>query len=327
MHILIVDQSTIPVKKYGGTERVIWSLAKELVQMGHKVTFLVKAGSHCDFAKVLIIDETRKLAEQVPPDVDVVHLNVLPDGEMPKPYIVTFHGNINHQADLDLNTVFVSRNHAARFGSASYVHNGLDWNEYPKPLLDNPRSYFHFLGDASWRVKNVKGAIDVITKTKQERLKVLGGHRINFRMGFRLTLSPRVSFAGMVGGAEKTNLLQGSKGLIFPVRWNEPFGLAITESLYMGCPIFGTPYGSLPELVHNDVGFLSNNSTALAQAVEGADAFSRRLCHEYTADVFNSKKMAEAYLEKYQVVMNGGKLNKKHPRLQQVQQEKFLDWK
>ncbi len=94
----------------------------------------------------------------------------------------------------------------------------------------------------------------------------------------------------------------------------------------MGCPVFGTPYGSLPELVNKEVGFLSNNSTALAEAIERADGFNKSTCHQYAADVFNSKKMAEAYVQKYEQVMNGEKLNKKNPRLVKVQTEKFLSW-
>ena len=58
--------------------------------------------------------------------------------------------------------------------------------------------------------------------------------------------------------------------MIFPVRWHEPFGLAIVESLYFGCPVFGTPYGSLPEIVAPDVGVLSARASDLAEAVRGA---------------------------------------------------------
>jgi len=55
-----VNTGLIPVKLYGGTERVIYSLGKELVKLGHDVTYLVKEGSYCNFAKVLFID-TKKL--------------------------------------------------------------------------------------------------------------------------------------------------------------------------------------------------------------------------------------------------------------------------
>ena len=95
--------------------------------------------------------------------IDVVHLNHHVN-EIPNiPYIQTMHGNVNHTLELDHNTVFVSKNHAARFGSDCYVHNGIDPMDYGTPVLhkDAVKNYFHFLGDAAWRVKNVKGAIQI----------------------------------------------------------------------------------------------------------------------------------------------------------------------
>lgn len=326
MHILIVNPSQIPAATYGGTERVIWYLGKELVGLGHKVTYLVNKGSYCNFADVLFLDPAKPVSEQIPEHIDVVHFNMAPTGKIRKPYLVTMHGNCNDFSEFDINTVFVSGNHASRFNSYSFVYNGLDWDDYGPVQLDNKREYFHFLGNAAWRVKNVKGAIKVISSVKGEKLKVLGGRRLNIKMGFRLTLNPNIQFSGMVGGPEKLALLQKSKGLIFPVRWSEPFGLAITESLYFGCPVLGTPYGSLPELVPADVGFLSNNSQQLADVVRNIDKFSRKRCHEYATDVFNSRKMAETYLEKYTTVLNGGTLNKVKPRLIKQQTEKFLEW-
>lgn len=237
------------------------------------------------------------------------------------------HGNSNNLSELDKNTVFVSQNHASRYNSNSYVYNGLDWSEYSTPELKNKRNYFHFLGNAAWRVKNVSGAIDVIKKTKTEKLKVLGGVRFNFKMGIRFTFSSNVSFAGMVGGKGKFKLLNGSKGLIFPVKWHEPFGLAIIESLYYGCPIFGTPYGSLPELVKENVGFLSDKSHELAEAVLNVDNYSRQRCHEYAMEEFNAKKMALEYLKKYEIVISGNRLNTNAPKLLKIQEQKWLDWK
>jgi glycosyltransferase involved in cell wall biosynthesis len=326
MKILIVNTSVIPVNKYGGTERVIWDLGKELVQLGHEVTYLVQAESSCPFAKVIFLDSTKPLAQQIPDEIDFVHFNFAFNEEISKPYLITHHGNRNDFYEFDVNSVFVSENHAARFGSQSFVHNGLDWNNYEKPNLTNERNYFHFLGKAAWRLKNVQGAIDVILKTKKEKLKVLGGHRFNINMGFRFTPSPRIRFHGMIGGEEKNQLLQNSKGLIFPVKWHEPFGLAITESLYFGCPVFGTPYGSLTEIVHKEVGLLSNSSAILSEAIENANSFSKIKCHEYANEMFNSKKMALSYLEKYNIILNGGQLNENPPKLLQLQETKFLEW-
>ncbi len=328
MRILIVHSETIPVKLYGGTERVVWSLGKELSALGHEVTFLVKKGSYCDFAPVFLIDETHSIVDQVPGEFDVVHFFFKPKDtdRMLLPYVITIEGNANDFRSFDRNTIFVSKNHAQRYGSDVYIHNGIDWDDYTAPGLDKPRSYFHFLAKAAWQVKNVRGAISVIKKTRTERLEVLGGVRFNFKMGMRFTFSPKVRFRGMVGGAEKDALLNGSKGLLFPVRWHEPFGIAITESLYYGCPVFGTPYGSLPELVSEDVGYLSNREDELVNAVENSDSYSKQRCHEYARDVFNSKIMALSYLEKYEKVMNGENLNDKSPKLKKIQEEKFLKW-
>jgi len=327
MNILIVCPSVIPAKMYGGTERVIWYLGKELTKMGHKVTFLVAQGSYCDFASVIYFESKKSLSEQIPPSTDIVHFHIQPSEPIAKPYVVTIHGNCNDFSEFDTNSIFVSKNHAARFGSDSFVHNGLDWDDYGRPNLSSKRHYFHFLGKAAWSVKNVKGAIDIIKSTHEEKLHVLGGYRLNMKMGFRFTLSPRVHFKGMVGGAEKNMLLAGSKGLIFPVRWHEPFGLALTESLYFGCPVFGTPYGSLPEIITPEVGFLSTNSVEIVNEIKNVDRYSRVMCHEYAVDVFNSKKMAESYIEKYLKVLNGEQLNPVSPKLVEKQMVKLLDWK
>lgn len=328
MRILIVNTCTIPVHLYGGTERVIWGLGKELAQLGHNVTYLVNNGSTCEFASVIHIDETKPILDQITTNFDIVHFHFEPKGlgSFGLPYIITMHGNSNSFDELDKNTVFVSRNHAERFGSDSFVHNGLDWSDYTAPDFKTKREYFHFLGNAAWRVKNVVGAIDVIKETKSEKIKILGGTRFNVNMGIRFTFSPRASFVGMVGGVRKYKLLNGSKGLIFPVRWHEPFGLAITESLFYGCPVFGTPYGSLPELVTKDFGYLSNKKEELKNAILNAGDFSQQKNHEYAVDNFNSKKMTEAYMKKYETVISSKHLNQANPKLKEQSQSKFLDW-
>ena len=328
MKILIVNNSVIPVKLYGGTERVIWYLGKELSKLGHHITYLVNRGSTCDFATVINIDESIDIINQIPNNIDFVHFNFAPYNidRINKPYLITIHGNINDTNNFDMNSVFVSMNHASRYSSSSFVHNGLDWSDYTKPNFTKERKYFHFLGKAAWRVKNVRGAIDVVKNSKAQSLKVLGGVRFNMKMGLRFTLSPRISFYGMVGGNKKDSLLNGSKGLIFPVRWHEPFGLAITESLYYGCPVFGTPYGSIPEIVKDDFGYCSNESAKLTVAIEDYQKYNSKDCHEYALTEFNSKKMALAYLEKYEMVLCNEKLNLVAPHLKEIQTQKFLDW-
>jgi glycosyltransferase involved in cell wall biosynthesis len=323
MHILIVNNTSIPVQKYGGTERVIWWLGKQLVKQGHQISYLVAPGSYCDFAGVHYLDHHIPFNQQIPEGVDVVHLNCKVN-ETPKiPYIITLHGNTNDQNPLDINTVFVSKNHANRYGSDSFVYNGIDPADYGDPGLNQSRNYFHFLGDAAWRVKNVRGAIKIAQKAKI-KLSVIGGNRFNFNQGIRLTFDPRIQFNGMQGGEAKNEILKGSKGLIFPVLWNEPFGLSIIESLYFGCPAFGTPYGSLQEIIQPQVGFTSNSMSALIQAVKEASLFDKKICHEFVMDYFTSTQMANNYLVKYESVLNGQNLNSNAPILKAIQKDKFL---
>ena len=325
MNILIHHPGIIPPLKYGGAERVIYYLAKELNKKGHNVFCLVDKASSCDFATVIPFDKNKKIMQQIPKKIDIIHFHSTPQEFIPVPYVVTIHGNGSLNEEFDINSIFVSKDHAKRHKAKSFVYNGFDWSHYGQPRLDNKRTYFHFFGKAAWRVKNLKGAIQVILNTPKEKLKVLGGHRINFNMGFRITVSPRIYFYGMVGDKKKIELLQGSKGLLFPVLWSEPMGLAIVESLYMGCPVFGTPYGSLPELINSDIGFLSNNHEELVEAILNSDNYNRDACHEYARDNFNSKIMAEKYLEKYELVLNGHQLNEKKPKLIQSD-PKFLEW-
>ncbi|MBQ9671621.1 MAG: glycosyltransferase [Prevotella sp.] len=308
MHITLVHDHVLPIVKYGGTERVIWGMGRQLARMGHQVTFLAHKGSTCPFGRVVEINPEKSLGSQIPEDTDVVHFsNYVVHDDLTKPYVVTINGNVV-DGEVDPNAVFVSRNHAERFGSKSFVYNGLDWDDYGEADLSQPRSHFHFLGKAAWRVKNVRGAIRIAKMIDGGHLDVLGGYRLNLKMGFRLTLSPRIHFYGMVDNMGKKRVIQQSRGMIFPVRWHEPFGLCLIESLYYGAPVYGTPMGSLPELIGPEVGFLSNDEARIADFINSHPDFSPKVCHEYAADKFNIRVMTEEYLKRFEIVMNGTSL-------------------
>lgn len=318
MHILIVDGSgPIPALKYGGTERVIWGLGKCLHELGHKVTYLVPEGFTGDFAESIPLNQTKDLNGQIPNDVDVVHLNYSPPQPINKPYIITMHGNPWPDEKLDLNTVFISKNHAERHNSAVFVHNGLYWEDYGLPNLNRPRTYFHFLGKASRRVKNVFGAAKIVSKAKGS-LMVMGGERWTFRnftRGLRYVLNPKLSFLGMLDDTEKMKIMERSKALVFPVEWHEPFGLVIIESLYAGCAVFCTTNGSLPELLIPKVGMASNDSTELAKTLKNFNYDPHR-CHSYAKEHFNAKKMTLEYIKLYEKVMAGKNLHTIRPSYQ-----------
>lgn len=322
MNIVIVHDSKIPVTKYGGIERVIWDLGYELVKMRHHLTYLVGRGSECPFAKVLYYNPAISLSNQIPADTDFVNIHFNTDEEITFPYLITIHGNLPVNTKFRRNVNFISGNHAKRYGADAFVYNGLNWDIYGNPNFMAKQNYVHFLGKAAWRIKNVRGAIRIASKSKTE-IKILGGSRINVKMGIRITTSRWARFYGMVGGEKKLDLIRKSKALLFPVLWHEPFGLAIIESLYFGCPVLGTKFGSLPELVTKEVGFLSNSEKELIDSFKQLNSFNRQRCHEYARDLFNSRVMAENYLKLYEKVLNGEKINKNIPEYKEHENRIF----
>lgn len=313
MHVLLVNNSPIPVYGYGGTERVIWDLGQMLVRLGHRVSYLVPEGSTCDFGAVLPIRPDAPWDSQIPADVDITHFQFNPRTEIGTPYLVTEHGNARKPKPLPRNTVFLSRDHAARYGSTEFVYNGLQWESYGAVDFARPRDHYHFLGKAAWRVKNVSGAIRVAQLAGVE-LDVLGGDRINFRRGFRWTLSRRIHFFGMVGGAQKTERLNASRGLIFPVRWHEPFGLAVIE-----------PVLRLPRVLDALRRAAGTGARRMRRAGGQRQCPGRggarqplrpRACHDHAVRHFGAERMARDYLRMYERVLAGETLNAQAPVIQ-----------
>lgn len=315
MNIVIVDRGNkIPATKYGGTERVIWGLGYELNKMGHQITFIVPSGSSCNFGNIIVYNPEVDLETLIPKDTDFVHMNFPPENELSFPYLITIHGNLTKGDVLPLNSVFISKNHAERNNSDIFVYNGLLWEDYPIIDLNKKRDYFHFLAKASWKIKNLPGAAEIAIKSKN-KLKVLGGNKwkmYNFKRKPFYTLNPSISYCGLVDNFQKMEIIQHSKGLLFPVKWDEPFGLAMIESLYAGCPVFGTKKGSLPEIINENVGFLGNNIDEIVEAVK-TKKFDPKICHIYAVENFNSKIMSENYLKLYKKILNGETLNKTAP--------------
>lgn len=301
MKIALLIDSVIPAKYYGGTQRVVCALGKSLKDLGHQVIFIAKKESKPSFGKFLTLESQ---SPKIPNDVDIAHFHYVPPKQYLKklkiPFIITIHGN-NYSYIPD-NAIFVSKNHAKRHNSTNYVHNGLYWEDYPKPIFTKKKEYFHFLGNGAWKVKNLKGTINIVKQNK-EHLAVIGASRLNFKMGFRLSLSNKIKFYSKANDEQKANILSKSKGLIFPVLWDEPFGLAIIESLYYGTPVFGTTKGSLPELIKKEHGILVNDYKNLKDAILSYQNYNPNQLSKYAYENFHSKQMAEKYLRFYKVAI------------------------
>ena len=332
MNILIVCDSKMPVSPYDDKGRQAWWLGSGLSESGHNVTLLLKEEVACSFAKTLVYQEKKPLSEQIPDSTDVVHFHQEPKTAPEIPYIITLHENVLAPRTLDRNTVFLSHSHAQLHGGSVFVYPGVDFSTYTAPDFSAKRIWYHFLGNAARKGRNIRGAIDIAQKSGG-RLHVVGGTRVNFRQGFRIPLSSSARFHGMLSPDGRDSILNSSKGLIIPLLWQEPFSLSVVESLYFGCPVFGTPYGALPEQLgkkpshrqgnfpasgsveayYSEFGSLSVKKAELIDAVKAAGEFDQIRCHEYAATEFSSRRMTDDYIRLYEQVIKGIPLNAEAP--------------
>lgn len=302
MHVALYFHDRLPVKGYGGTQRVVVWLARGLAQLGHRVSLIAGEGSNVPEATLIPVDLKRTrspgfdLTPLLPPNLDIVH-SFAPSVTPPAaPYVCTQEGNSRPGKIPPEYTIFVSANHAARNGRTAFVYNGIDPAEfgYRKEKGD----YDLFLG----RLHKEKGyhlAIEGALRSGR-KLVVAGGWRPSFR---RL-----VKFVGEVDGTDKADLLSGARCLWMPALWDEPFGLTLTEALMSGTPVIGTTRGSLPEIITPDVGGLGDTLDELVAIAERIGQVDPARCRERAERHFSHRGMAEEYLRFYQHFLETGGL-------------------
>ncbi len=307
MQITLYHDARVPPLHYGGTERVFYWLAKGLSSLGHSVSLIARKGSHVPGVTVIPCHQN-DWESLIPAQTDILHLANTPQRALKKPYLVTIGGYGQKNEIFHPNTLFVSQSHARFHNSQHFVYNGIDITDY---FCDTHReNYLVFLAKASWKVKNLIGAITLAQKA-QLPLYVMGNRNHSswwdrFFRSFRR--HPPIHYFGMVGDLEKRELLRKAKALLFPVRWHEPFGLAVTEALASGCPVFGTPYGSLPEIITPQTGRLSTHSDELAKICQ-EHVFSPQACRNRVTQGFTHLQMAQNYLKYYEQILTHGDLS------------------
>ncbi len=282
----------LPVKKYGGAQRVVTWLSNALADMVCKIYLLAPKG------EVIHIKQGHKIEDLLPLDVDVVHLHFNVEEEFTKPVVVTMHGVTSPEFKHHKNTIFLSRSHAQRYSSGHFVYNGIDPNEYI--FSDKKDDYFLFLSKVSRSSKGVDTAIELARKMKFKFI-IAGGRKF--------CLDRNISSLGEVEGEQKAQLLAKARALIFPIRWGEPFGLVTTEALLSGTPVITTRMGAMPEIVTQDVGFMCDSFEEMKSAIQNVDSIDPHKCRERVLEHFTSDIISKKYLDYYHRVVETGSID------------------
>jgi len=313
MKILFEHSGILPVKRYGGTERILYWHMKELVRQGHEVFLIGHPQSEVTSIGVKLIHRAEGVdwRHQVPAGIDIIHVFYDPGEAVVKefPVLVTIQGNGQQGEFFPKNTTFVSRKHAEIHGAKQFVHNCLDFSEYPKHLRKNPKRFDHFLflAKASWKVKNLDHCIKA-ARRNHKHLHIAGGkHYLSY-------FSTLVHSYGMVDQAGKNNLFDKTDALLWPVRWHEPFGIAIIEAFAGGLPVIASPYGSMPELITEKVGKICSSLTELTEFLSAREnPFDSEQIRHYVETQFDVSIMTGHYLNYYKLVVAGNLLNETNP--------------
>lgn len=333
----------VPPTGYGGIEWVVALLADGLVDAGCEVTLLASGGSRTRAELRTVFDEPPS-ANLGDPFHDVVHAaaayrdrhryDVVHDHSgiigpaigaflADPPVVHTLHGPWTPQARLlyrslprDLHLVAISHDQRSRapdgLAHAGVVPNGIPVERYP---LDDRRrgdagGYLLFLGRANPE-KGLTTAITIARRTGMRLVMAVKRNEPPEHAYWREVVEPMLSELDVevleqVDHAHKAELLAGAEATLFPIQWDEPFGLVMTESMACGTPVLAFARGAAPEVVvDGKTGVLAapGDLDHLVEAVGRLDRIDPVACREHVAERFSARTMVDGYLDVYRRVL------------------------
>lgn len=324
----------VPPPAYGGTEMVLDGLARGLAARGHEVLLFANGESSCPVPKRSLfrsvdpdrmgmsVVELRHVAaayDEFATGFDLVHDHSLVGlfyRERPSnlPVVTTCHGPFDGDlGDLysraKVPVIAISHDQAARAPDAcpiaAVIHHGLDLERYPY----SPQGGGHvlFLGRMN-QTKGVDAAIEAVRRTGDElviaaKMREPVEHRY-FHEVVEPLLGDRVQYVGEANARAKIDLIRGAKALINPIRWPEPFGLVMIESLACGTPVVGFEAGAAPEIVdHGVTGFLGTEVADLVDGLGRLGELDRSRCRAAVVERFTIDRMAADHEQFYARVL------------------------
>jgi len=337
----------VPPRGYGGIEAVVGDLADALVALGHQVTLLGvgRNGTRAQFVPVRSAPVPERLGEPFPEvlhaahvrraidrlartgGLDIVHDHTLA-GPLNAPFyatlgiptIVTMHGPV--AGDLhelysaladDIRLVAISerqRTLAPDLPWAGMVHNALRPESFP--YRADKANYALFLG----RFHPDKGGHLAIEAAHQAGLPlILAGkcgeplEQAYFEREVRPRLAASDRMVGPVDARVKRQLLAEARCLLFPIQWEEPFGMVMIEAMACGTPVVALRGGAVDELVVDQVtGYVVDQPGELPDALGRLDRIDAAACRRWVVEKFDVTTLGTGYAAVYRKVLASSRL-------------------
>jgi len=218
------------------------------------------------------------------PFVNVMHLNLFPElAEIFQTY--------------NTNIVTISNAQRKDFPNLNYlgtIYNCVDTKEFT--FNSNPSDYLLTVGSIG-RHKNQAEAIKV---AKELGMKLVLAGKIRDQDYFEEIKKnidgKQIKWVGEIGFEEKNKYYQNAKAFLFPILWEEPFGLVMIEAMACGTPVIAFNHGAVSEVVRDGLtGFIVENHEQMVQAVKKIDSINRQDCRQYVEGNFSIEKMVDGY--------------------------------
>jgi len=318
----------VPPALYGGIELVVDRLAVGFQKEGHDVLLFTTGDSTCPVPRAWALEEAehQRIGMVVPElrhimaaydavqDYDIVHdhsvMGPVYAQQFPDlPVVTTVHGPFNHELTdlygrIAARVPLIAISHAQskpvpQIPIARVIHHGLDVDAFPVGKGDG--GYFLFLG----RMSPDKGAHRATEICYKAGVPLLMAAKMRepweheyFDVYVRPYLNDDIRYLGEVAHEEKLELLANARGLIFPIRWNEPFGMVMLEAMACGTPVLAFPEGAAPEVVEDGkTGFLCADETEMIAAVGRIDEIDRADCRAAVEGYFSAERMVAEHVE------------------------------
>lgn len=342
----------VPPPKYGGIERIVHYLTERLVEKGHDVTLFASGDSETK-AKLISICPRSLAKDKIPwtdtfwelenlsfafkkaKNFDIIHSHIglrslFFQDFIENPVVHTFHSPIYSKSKklspplkiLELhkentNACFVSKSAKKlcpiKLKNSWFVYNGIDLSLFN--FCSQPEDYFLWVG----RVDSYKGIENAIEIAKLAKIKLYLAGKIDpeqreyFKKKIKPNLSREIKYLGECSQKQLAKLYKKAKAFLYPIEWEEPFGLVMAEAQACGTPVIAFKFGSTSDVIKNGkTGFVlpffpknKQESIKMAvKAIQNIDKIKREDCRKWVEENFTIEKMVENYEKIYYELVN-----------------------